>query len=66
MKAGACWWQKKKKICLLLRLGLPEQAMGCLPFIGLGLIAEGKPVSTEFSCSIHVYNNNYYVHSLVC
>ena len=52
-----------------MRVGLPEQAMGCLPFIGLGLVAEGKPISTEFSCSIHVhvyYNNNYYVHSLVC
>ena len=35
-----------KWFCLLLGLGLPKQAMGRLPPLGLGLIVEDKP--TEF------------------
>ena len=35
------------EVCLLLRLGLPEQADNGM-VIGLGLVAEDKP--TEFSC----------------
>ena len=37
-------------LCLMLRLGLPKQAMGWLPHISLGLVAEHKP--TEFSYSL--------------
>ena len=44
-----------KWLCLLLGLGLPEQAMGWLPLglVVLGLVVKDKP--TEFSCSWSVY-----------
>ena len=35
--------------CLLLGLGLPEQAMGYGNPLGLGLVAEDEP--SEFSCT---------------
>ena len=40
-----------REVCLLLRLGLPEQADNGMVslYIGLGLVAEDKP--TEFSCT---------------
>ena len=34
-------------LCLLLKLGLPEQAVGWFP-LRFGLVVEDKP--TEFSC----------------
>ena len=35
-------------LCLLLKLGLPEQAVGWFPKLRFGLVVEDKP--TEFSC----------------
>ena len=39
-------------LCLLLKLGLPEQAVGWFP-LRFGLVVEDKP--TEFSC-INLYH----------
>ena len=38
-------------LCLLLKLGLPEQAVGWFP-LRFGLVVEDKP--TEFSCTAYM------------